>query len=76
MSLDKFAQSCGVTEISKTIFCYEKWSSPKEIASATSFPDYKDFTSSLSKLKDEQMVHEFSKLVNFRLKAGIWNSFE
>ena len=76
MSLDKFAQSCGVTNISKTIYCYEKWSSPLQIAKATIFPEYKDFSSSLTKVKEEKNVEEFIKLVNSRLRADIWKSLE
>ena len=76
MSLEKFAQSCGVTEISKTIYCYEKWSTPFEIKQAKSFPEYKDFRSSLSKVKDSKKVEEFLKLVNFRLKSKIWKTIQ
>ena len=76
MSLDKFAQSCDVRNISKTIYCYEKWSNPLQISKATSFPVYKDFSSSLTKAKDEKNVEEFIKLVNSRLKAHIWKTLE
>ena len=54
MSLEKFAQSCAVKNISKTIYCYEKWSSPLQISKATRFPAYKDFSSSLTKVKNEK----------------------
>jgi hypothetical protein len=74
MTLDNFALSCGVTELSKTIYPYEKWLCPKEIADCKKFPPYEDFKSSLSKLQSQDVLSELENIATNRLSNGEWTS--
>ena len=76
MSLDNFARSCGITELSKTVYPYEKWLCPKEIARCKEFPPYTDFKSSLNSVENEEILHEFIEIVNHRLMLGEWQTVQ
>ena len=69
---DEFAQSCGIREISKTVFPYERFRSISEIIKTEIFPHYADFKSSLSKPLGNNYLAEFSSEVENKLKQGIF----
>ena len=70
MTLNEFSQSCGITAISKSIYCYEKFSEIGHIISADKFPSYGDFRSSLLKKENPNVAAEFMDQVNDLLEDG------
>ena len=74
MSLQKFAQSCGITEISKDIFPYERFRSVRELLDTTIFPKYGEFRSSLQKSFDNNYLTELNQIVKSKLDDGDWSS--
>ena len=74
MSLDDFAQSCGLTEISKTVFPYEKWANTDDIVKCTIFPPYIDFKTCMQKSWDSQFAREFYSIVNSKLSSDQFNN--
>jgi hypothetical protein len=74
MSLDNFAKSCGVSNLSKTVYPYEKWLCPKDISNCKKFPPYSDFISSLTKKESPEGLQEFENIVNNRLRNGVWTN--
>ena len=71
MSLEKFADSCGVTIAAKTTFPYEHFRDMKSLREATVFPAYACFRSSLCQNK-EAFLKELEYLVSWNVQEGIW----
>ena len=72
ISLENFALSCGINDISKTIFPYELYSDILELTNATEFPHYKHFTSSLKSSYSEHFLVELDKIVEEKLSTKEW----
>ena len=64
MSLETFARSNEVEEVSKAIFPYELWDDITKIAECTSFPSLEMFQSSLTKSEGEKWLGEFEDVAN------------
>ena len=69
MSLDSFGQSCGLTDISKTVFPYEKWTNTSDIENCKTFPIYADFKTLIIRKFDDQFIREFFSIANSKLKS-------
>ena len=74
MSLDNFAKSCNVDQFEKTVYPYEKWFCPKDIAQCKVFPPYSDFISSLTRIHNSKYIDEFKDIVDNNFKNEIWAS--
>ena len=74
MSLDDFAKSCQIENISKSIFCYEKYRSIDEMKQDSTFPEYSAFKSSLRTRKKDSWEESFFDVVNTKLAAGAFHT--
>ena len=72
ISLDNFAKSCGITEISKTIFPYELYTEVSELENATEFPHYKNFISSLKSSFTDNYLKEFADVIEEKFCKKEW----
>ena len=72
MSLQKFASSCGITEISKSIFPYERYKNVQELRETRTFPAFSEFKSSLKKPFDPNHVVEMEEIVQHKFQSGEW----
>ena len=71
MKIEKFAQSCGVKGVSKTTFPYEYYRTIESLRSATAFPPYGVFRSSLCQDKSLFMA-ELETVVTENMQNGKW----
>ena len=76
MSLDKFAQSCGVTSSEKTTFPYELYDNICDLRLAKEFPPYSSFRSSLRPNNNEDFKQELATLAIERVALGHWSSYD
>ena len=72
ITLEKFAVSCGINEMEKTVFPYELYRDITELKEATQFPHYKAFTSSLKSSYSEKFLDELDKIVEEKLSKKVW----
>ena len=75
MSLDKFAQSCGIESVAKTTFPYECYQDIAELRLITEFPPYSAFQSSLGKTAGN-FSNELVSVINENFEKGKWNNIE
>ena len=73
MSLDKFSESCGITDAEKTTFPYELFSDIETLRQTVEFPAFKHFRSSLANDKSK-FIEELEKLVTDNVRNGIWQN--
>ena len=71
MSLEDFARSCGVNEVSKTTFPYEYYKDIKDLHDSHEFPAYKCFYSSLPS-KQAGFLEELEEIVTDNILLGWW----
>ena len=71
MKIEKFAQSCGITDVSKTTFPYEYYRNIESLRTATAFPSYRVFRSSLCQDKS-RFATELETLVSENIRTGKW----
>ena len=72
MTLEAFARSCGVKDISKSCFPYEYFKDPNELKACFYFPAYRHFRTVLSK-SSPKFVEEFSRLVQAKISVENWD---
>ena len=75
MSLERFAKSCGITEVSKTTFPYEEYRDITNLRTIKEFPPYDRFRSSLSKSNDANL-DQLEKLVTNNFRDKIWETVD
>ena len=77
LSLDAFAKSCGVTEISKSIFPHDRYQTILDLIHRTRFPEYWEFESCLSAQKNtfDKFIEELRILIEKQLRLGNWQTF-
>ena len=73
MSLSAFCKSCGIEEISKSIFPYELYDDVQQLRDATEFPDYKYFLSSLGKKFNADYILELKEIAKTKFESGQWS---
>ena len=74
MTLDSFAKSCDVTEVSKTTFPYEYYHSVAELYEERNFPNYCMFVSSLRKTGGKEFVKELIDITGDKLRLKKWKT--
>ena len=75
ISLEKFAESCGVEALGKTTWPYELYDDIRSIKDATEFPGYSGFQSSLTK-GQEKFPKELTDLINENFEKGFWTTIK
>ena len=71
MSLDRFARSVEVTELTKLCFPYELYRTPSEMSEAATFPHFTQFESALWK-PNPKFLTSLIELSSAKLETGEW----
>jgi len=72
ISLENFAISCGIKDISKSIFPYELYKNIYNIKNDINFPHYTKFKSALQKPFQMKFLEELSDIFGSKLATGEW----
>ena len=72
MSLAAFSKSCGIQDISKSVFPYELYTDVQQLRNEKDFPAYKEFQSSLGRRFNPSYVKEMKEIAKANLISGEW----